>query len=119
MAGTLTLGGQSDGLLSGGMVFGPSSINGRRAIGYDTEVLLVANVDYSIVLPTEAVAYAVWFTFGGEATGEIKIGSNLVATSSGMPVKAEGFFAAPIASTMTELKFKSASPPAAFQVSII
>ena len=42
MAGTFTLGGQADGLLSGGIIYGPSSINGARAIGSDTEVLLEA-----------------------------------------------------------------------------
>jgi hypothetical protein len=118
MAGTLTLGGMADGLLVGQETVGPLSMNGKRAIGKIEEVTLEANVDYTIKVPSEAVAYAISFTFT-TSSPEVKIGSNLVMTTNGMPVPSQGFFAAPLLSTITELKFKAATPPSAFQLIFI
>lgn len=118
MAGTLTLGGMADGLLVGQETIGPLSMNGKRAIGKIEEVTLEANVDYVVKVPSEAVAYAVTFTFASSAP-EVKVGSNLVTTANGMPIPAQGFMAAPVVSGMTELKFKAVSPPSVFQLVFI
>ena len=116
MAGSLTLGGMSDGLLSGQSTFGPNTVNGKRAIGETLEVTLEANVDYTVKIPSEAVQWAAFFPFTGSIAAEVKVGSNLVATASGMPVLAQGHVSVPLASAITELKLKSASPPPAFQL---
>jgi hypothetical protein len=107
----------ADGLLIGNIDIGPLTIAGKRAIGEVLEVTLEANVDYVVKVPSEAVAYALTFTFNttGAAT-EVKVGSNLVTTANGMPLAAQGFFAAPLLSSITEVKFKAVSPPSAFQL---
>ena len=119
MSGTLTLGGMADGLLIGQETVGPLSMNGKRALGKIEEVTLEANVDYVIKVPSEAVAYAIAFTFSASSSPEVKVGSNLVTTTNGMPVPSQGFFAAPLLSTITELKFKAVTPPSAFQLVFI
>lgn len=116
MAGSLTIGGMADGLLIGSIDIGPLTIAGKRAIGEVIEITLEANVDFVVKVPSEAVAYAVMFTFSASSAPEVKVGSNLVTTTNGMPVPAQGFFAAPLYSTITELKLKAATPPGAFQL---
>ena len=117
MAGTLTLGGMSDGVLVGEIVIGPNSINGNRAIGDVLEITLEANVDYTVKVPSEAQAFAVIFSYGkGGTAGEVKVGSNLVATANGFPIPSESWFGGRLWSGITELKFKAASPPAAFNL---
>ena len=118
MAGSLTLGGMVAGLPSGNMDFGPASVNGKRTIGDVIEVLLEANVDYVVKIPSEAKQWAVFFVTASSAA-EIKVGSNLVTTTNGMPVAAQGFASNPVPSGMTELKFKSPSPPSSFQLAFI
>ena len=118
MSGTLSLGGMADGLLIGQVIVGPSTMAGKAAISEIINVSLEANVDFAVKVPAEAVAYAVTFTFTG-SPAEVKIGSNLVTTTNGMPVPASGWLCLPIYSTMTELKFKAATPPSIFQVVFI
>jgi hypothetical protein len=110
----------ADGLLIGQTIIGPNTMAGKRAIGEILEVELVANTDYVVKVPPEAVAYALSFTFNstGAAT-EVKVGSNLIATTSGMPIPAQGWMVAPIFSSITELKLKAVSPPAAFNLTFI
>ena len=117
MAGSLTLGGMADGLLAGELVIGPASMNGKQAISEVLNVILAANVDSTIVVPSEAVGYCC--IFEGSSAAEIKIGSNLIGTANGMPVSAQGFLALPLWSGITELKFKSAAPPSMFQLVFI
>jgi hypothetical protein len=118
MAGTLSLGGMADGLLVGQVIIGPSTMGGKAAISEIINVSLEANVDFAIKVPAEAVAYAVTFTFAS-APAEVKIGSNLITTTNGMPVPASGWLCNPLYSTITELKFKAATPPSIFQVVFI
>ena len=119
MAGSLTLGGMAAGLLAGEVVVGPSTVAGKEANTEIINVTLAANVDTSVPVPTGAVQWAVFFPFEGSSPAEVKVGSNLVATASGMPVPALGFASAGVTSTVTELKFKSAVPPSTFQVVFI
>src|SRR5271169_1207513 len=115
MAGSLTLGGMAYGGASGGLPYGPSTVSGKRIIEEVIEVVLEANVDYVVKIPVEAVQWVAFFGVGSSAP-EVKVGSNLVTTANGMPVAAQGFSSNPVASGMTELKFKSASPPSSFQL---
>ena len=120
MAGALTLGGMADGLLIGQTIIGPNTMAGKRAIGEILEIELVANTDYTIKVPSEAVAYAISFTFSSSgAATEVKVGSNLVATTNGMPVPAQGWMVVPIISGLTELKLKAPSAPAAFNLTFV
>lgn len=119
MSGSLTLGGMADGLLSGQSTFGPSTITGNESISETINVELTANIDYTIKVPGAAVAFACFFTFQGQSGVELKLGSNLNATTGGFPVKAEGFLALPVAPGVTELKFRSATPPPTFQLVFI
>ncbi len=115
MAGTLTLGGMADGTAAGNLDFGPNTVNGLRIIGKVVEVKLEANVDFTITVPSEAVQWAAFFNTAASAP-EVKVGSNLIATTSGMPVSAKGHLSVPVAAGMTELKLKAASPPEPFNV---
>lgn len=119
MSGTLSLVGMADGLLIGNVDVGPVTTNGKRVIGEILEVQLEANVDYVVKIPSEAVSYALVFTFSTVTPGEIRVGSNLVATASGMPVATTSWFKTDVPSGMTELKFKASAPPAAFQLIFI
>lgn len=119
MPGSLTIGGMADGLLAGQLVVGPSTMAGKAAISEVLNVTLVANTDYVIPVPAEAVAWAAVFTFSGTTPGEVKVGSNLVSTANGMPVPAQGWIAAPIYTGLTELKFKAVTPPPVFNVVFI
>ena len=118
MSGSLTLGGMCDGLNSGEIVVGPTSVNGKRVIGSLTEVNMEANVDYVVKVPTEAVQ---WFMCFGTASSapELKVGSNLVTTTNGMPIAAQGFASCPLYSSVTELKLKATSAPVAFQLGFV
>ena len=118
MAGTLTLGGMADGLLSGQVTVGPFSMNGKQAISEVINVELAANVDTAIKVPPEAVAYAVSFAFVS-SPAEVKLGSNLSATSTGLSVLAQGFIALPLNTGVTEVKFRSPGPPPTFQLIFI
>lgn len=119
MAGSLTLAGMADGLLAGQVIIGPNTMSGKEAISEVLNVELAANVDTVVKVPSQAVAFACVFTFQGETGSELKLGSNLSVTTTGFPVKAEGFLALPLASGTTELKFRAASPPATFQLFFI
>ena len=119
MAGSLTLGGMADGLLIGQITVGPSTINGKENIGEVINATLEANVDFVVKVPAGAVAWACVFTFKGEAPGEVKVRTNLNNADTGMPIGTEGFAAQRLASGVTELKFKSASPPSIFQLTFI
>lgn len=119
MAGQLTLGGLADGLLIGELVIGPSTMAGTEAISEVFNVELAANVDYVVKVPAGAKAFACVFTFSGEPGPELKLGSNLSATTTGFATVAQGFLAFPVYSGVTELKFKSAAPPPTFQVTFI
>ena len=115
MAGTLTLGGMADNTSAGNFDFGPSSVNGKRVIGQITEVKLESNVDFVIKVPSEAVQWAAFFGVGSSAP-EVKIGSNLITTTNGMPVAAQGHISIPLYSGITELKFKGGTVPEPFLV---
>ena len=65
------------------------------------------------------MAFACAFTYNGEPGAELKLGSNLSATSTGFVLSAQGFCALPLASGVTELKFKSATPPPVFQLTFV
>jgi hypothetical protein len=119
MAGSLTAGGMADGLLIGQVTLGPWSMSGKESISEVLSVTLTANVDFVVAVPSSAVAFACSFTFEGEAGPEMKLGSNLNPTTAGFPVKAEGFMVLPIASGVTELKFRAASAPPIFQLAFI
>ena len=117
MAGSLTLGGMADGTLSGNYDYGPLTVAGKRVISEVREVVLEANVDYSIKVPSEAVQWAAFFTFPGTGSGgEVKVGSNVASTTAAIGFPAQGFKSEPILSSTTELKFRAPSPPAAFNV---
>lgn len=119
MAGSLTLAGMADGLLSGQATFGPSTVSGTEAISETLNVTLEPNVDYVVKVPSAAVQFACFFTYRGEGGPEMKLGSNLNVTSGGFPIRAEGFVSGSIASGVTELKFKAASPPPTFQLCFV
>ena len=53
--------------------------------------------------------------------GATVLGSSGVkpTTANGMPLPAQGWFAAPIYGGITELKLKAASPPAAFNLTFV
>jgi hypothetical protein len=109
----------ADGLLAGQVTLGPWSMSGKEAISEVLNVTLTANVDYAVQVPSAAVAFACSFTFEGEAGPELKLGSNLNPTTGGFPVKAEGFMVLPLASGVTELKFRAATAPPVFQLAFI
>ncbi len=119
MAGSLTVGGMSDGLLVGQVTVGPNTMSGKRQIGDLVEITLEANVDYVVKVPSEAVAFVVVFTFTGTAPGEVKLRTNLNNADTGLPILSQGWFALPLYTGVTELKFKAASPPQPFQLSFI
>ena len=116
MAGSMNLTGMADGLLIGQVTIGPSTVSGKEAISEVINIELVANTDYSVKVPASAVQFACIFTFEPTNPAEVKLGSNLSATTTGFPVLAQGFLSLPIASGTTELKFRSASPPPVFQL---
>jgi hypothetical protein len=116
MAGSLTLGGMADGLLAGQITIGPSTIAGKAANSEMLNVELVANIDTVVKVPPEAVAFAVLFTFAATSPAEVKIRTNLNNADVGLPVPASGWLQMPVASGVTELKFKAASPTAFFQL---
>jgi hypothetical protein len=119
MAGSLNLGGMADGLLIGQVTIGPSTVSGKEAISEVISITLEANVDFVVKVPTNAVQFACIFTFEPTNPGEVKIGSNLSATTTGFPVLAQGFLSLPLTSGTTELKFKSATPPPVFSLVFI
>jgi hypothetical protein len=119
MPGSLTGGGMADGLLAGNVDLGPWFMAGKEAISEIINVVLEANVDTTVKVPLGATAFACSFTFKGEPGPEMKLGSNLNATATGFPVKAEGFLILPLASGCTELKFKAATAPPVFQICFI
>lgn len=116
MAGSLTIGGMADGLLIGNVTIGPSTITGKAQISEIINCELTANTDFVVKVPTEAVAFAVIFTYTGESPGEVKFRTNLDIGDAGIPVPSQGFAALGIYSGVTELKFKSTSPPPVFQL---
>jgi hypothetical protein len=93
-------------------------MNGKQAISEIINVELAANVDSSFKVPPEAVAYAVSFSFVG-SPAEVKLGSNLSATATGLVVNAQGFVALPLGSGVTEVKFRSTGTPPTFQLIFI
>jgi hypothetical protein len=119
MAGSLTLSGMADGLLSGQVTFGPSTMAGKVANSEILNIELVANTDYVVKVPSEAVAFGVFFTFEATSAPELKLGSNLSATATGFPVPAQGFACLPLYLGTTELKFKAVSPPPVFQLAFV
>ena len=118
MAGSLTLGGMADNTAAGNLDYGPSTVNGKRVIGQINEVKLEANVDLVLKVPSEAVQWAAFFSTASSAP-EVKVGSNLITTANGMPVASQGHLSVPIYSSVTELKFKAATPPEPFFVIFI
>jgi len=119
MAGSLTLAGMADGLLIGQVTVGPNTMTGAESISEVINCELATNVDFVVKVPTNARAFACMFTFGGEAPPELKLGSNLSATSTGFVTTAQGFLALPLTTGVTELKFKAPSPPPVFQLVFI
>lgn len=119
MAGSLTLAGMADGLLIGQVTVGPNTMTGAESISEVVNCELTANVDFTVNVPANARAFAAMFTFSGESPPELKIGSNLSPTSTGFVTTAQGFLALPLTTAVTELKFKSASPPPVFQIVFI
>jgi len=116
MAGSITVGGMAAGLLVGEIRIGPATMVGKSAISEIFNLELTSNVDKVVVVPNEAVAFCVVFTFSGTEPTELKVRTNLDNADTGFPIPASGFFAAPLLSTVTELKFKAATPPAVFQL---
>lgn len=119
MSGSLTLGGMADGLLIGQVTVGPATMAGAESISEVINCELVANTDFVVKVPVNARAFACIFTFSGESPPELKLGSNLSATSTGFATTAQGFLALPLYSGITELKFKAAAVPPVFQVVFI
>jgi hypothetical protein len=109
----------ADGLLAGQVTLGPWFMAGKEAISEILNITLTANTDYVVPVPNAAVAFACSFTFEGEAAPEMKLGSNLNATTGGFPVKAEGFLILPLAAGTTELRFRAATAPPVFQLAFI
>jgi hypothetical protein len=119
MAGSLTLGGMADGLLIGQVTVGPSTVSGKAAISEIVNCELTPNVDFAVKVPPEAVQFAVVFTFTGGEAPAVTLRTNLNTGDTGFPIPAQGWFALPVASSVTELRFKTSAPPPVFQLTFI
>jgi hypothetical protein len=101
MAGSLTIGGSSDGLLAGSNVIGPVTINGKTILG-DRWAQPLAAGDNTFQVPNEATAALVVFPFTLEGP-EVKIRTNLDALDGGLPVPASGFAVFPLLAAVTSV----------------
>lgn len=119
MSGSLTLGGMADGLLIGQVTVGPSTVSGKAAISEIINCELSPNADFVIKVPPEAVQFACVFTFGGEGAPSVALRTNLNSGDAGLPIPAQGWCSLPVASGVTELRFKASSPPPVFQLTFI
>lgn len=119
MAGSLTLGGMADGLLIGQVTVGPNTVSGKAAISEIINCELAPNTDFVVKVPGEAVQVAGIFTIGGEQASQVTLRTNLDSADGGLPMVAQGFFSIPLASGVTELRFRAVSPPNTFQIVFI
>jgi hypothetical protein len=119
MAGSLTLGGMADGLLIGQVTVGPNTVSGKAAISEIINCELAPNTDFVVRVPGEAVQVAGIFTIGGEQVSQVTLRTNLDSGDTGLAMLAQGFFSLPLASGVTELRFRAVSPPDTFQVIFI
>jgi hypothetical protein len=101
MAGQLTIGGQSAGMLSGSKEIGPITMQGNAIVGQVSDVQLVVG-DSTIPVPAGKTAVCIAFTPAFEP-GEVKIRTNLNASDAGLPILATGFTVFPIPAAVTSL----------------
>lgn len=107
MAGSLTIGGMSAGLLSGEKIIGPITMEGNRVIGQIDDVPLVVG-DNTILAPPGKTAVCIAFTPAFEAP-EVRIRTNLNASDSGLPILATGFSAFTLPAGVTSLILHAAA----------
>lgn len=116
MAGSLTIGGSSQGLLSGSKTIGPLTLEGNAIVGEILDVPLKAG-DNTILVPEGATAVLVALpTANGVA---LKIRTNLNAGDAGLPISPVGYMVLTIAAGVTSLIVNAAAPTAAIELSFI
>jgi hypothetical protein len=107
MAGSLTIGGMSAGLLSGQKIVGPITMMGNAIVGQITDLQLAIG-DNAIPVPAGKTAVCIAFTPVFEPA-EVKLRTNVNAADTGLPILATGFTVFPIPAAVTSLILHAAA----------
>jgi hypothetical protein len=84
MAGTLTIGGMSAGLLGGENVIGPVSTTGLNSVGTRLSNLTLASGDNTFAVPTGSTSVAIFL--GQSPSATVKLRTNLNLIEAGLPI---------------------------------
>lgn len=115
MAGQLQIVGAWIGAAGGKGQWEVPTASGTKAMPEVRDILLVANTDFKVAVPAEAVAWSVSFQATGSAA-EVKVRTNLNSGDAGLPISSLAGAKMDLVSGTTELIFKSPNPPVVFQI---